>query len=182
MDQHEAVIEPETETEQALAVAAERVVAALSKPSEMTEQSKFNIHELLVLYDFGIGKVKKRLQARWRLCFSLAVSAGGVWAVMADDKIGYLGIFWRTNNINVNIRKEVPHPEPDGLYVYVAFHWNETKAALPFRFRSHMVRACPGARFIGGHDFRVGHGRRPMGTPFVIPIPKSRIDAVKVRN
>jgi len=174
VDQPEAVIEPETEVEQALAQVAERVVRLVATP-KVLEQGKFNVFELLTLYDFGASKLKPAQLGRWKMCFSLAASTGGVWCARVDAEVGYLGIFWRTKNVNVNLEREIPKPDPSGNYVYLGYHWNVSGIPLLLRFRDHMIRVSPGAEFIAGHDNRLKLRKSRRGRPWVLKIKAGEV-------
>jgi len=174
VDQPETLIEPETAVEEALAHVAERVVRLVSTP-KIEEQGRFNVFELLTLYDFGLNHLKPAQRDRWKMCFAMAASTGGVWCAKVDGEVGYLGIFWRTKNINVNLEREIPKPDPSGNYVYLGYHWNESGLPLLLRFRDHMIRVSPGAEFIAGHDYRVKLRKSRRGRPWVLKIKAGEV-------
>lgn len=177
MAESETVIEPGISFEDA----AERIVAAL-RPTT-TEKARFNLLELLALYDFGVARMKAIHHTRWRTCFALAASTMGVWSASTDEVAVFLGIFWRTNNINVNLAREIPKPDPSGIYVYVGFQWNDgSDASLTTRFKRHLIRSCEGAQFIAWHDNRAKIGKKRRGRPFVLKIRPEQAAALRERN
>jgi len=182
VDQPETLIEPETAVEEALAHVAERVVRLVSTP-KIEEQSRFNLLEMLSLYDFGIARMRPMHHERWRTCFALAASTGGVWSASEDGRTTFLGIFWRTNNINVNLAREVPPPTMDGIYAYVGFQWNDGRdGSLTGRFKRHMIRSCEGAQFIAWHDNRAKLRKKSRGRPWVLKIQPEQAQALRERN
>lgn len=185
MDSPEAVeVEPETETEKALAVAAERIVAAVAS-SPMQTKSKFNLYELLLLYDFGLTHVSKMDRPRWRTCFSLAASTEGVWTILVGGRISYLGIFWRTKNPHVNLAREIPTPDTKGNYIYIGWQWNDGGPPGLRPFMDHMTQSCDGAEFIAGHDNRLKLKKKRRGRLWVLKIPTGRFalaHALRERN
>ena len=122
-------------------------------------QSRFNLLELLELYDAGRRAVSKRDHLRWRATFALGASNNGILAAFQGGVATTLAVFWRTKNVHVDMRKEVPHLHPDGNYVYVAWFWNETADDGSLVLKQHIRRTVMDAEFIAWHDQR-GRGAK----------------------
>jgi hypothetical protein len=174
VDQPETLIEPKTPTEAALAEAAEKIIEAVAPKVLSVSGEKLNIYQLIRLYEFGKDRLKSREWDRWREVFALAVSVGGVWVTYVGDSIGYLGIFWRTKNINVDLSRGVPVPDAAGAFAYIGGHWNESGLPLLKKFRDHVIAACPGIDFIAGHDHRAKLSRARRGKPWVLKVKSPR--------
>lgn len=116
-------------------------------------RSRFNLYELLCIYDTGRAFLQKRHHGRWKETFALGVSCGGV-LTGEEGTIGMLSVFWRTDNPVVDLRYKVPAPVADGEYAYVGWLWNAYGKMGVLALRSHIASACPGAKYIAHHDHR----------------------------
>lgn len=173
MDQPEVEVAPQNGTEAALADAAERIVVAVKRYEPPLPASRFNVYELLCLYNFGFDRVGRLDRERWTQAFALAVSVGGVYAIRSGPTIDYLAIFWRTKNPHVNLAREAPRPDEAGTYGYLAWHWNEGKVPGVLRLlRDHMIATCPGIEFIAGHDNRQKVRKKRRGRLWVLEVAR----------
>jgi hypothetical protein len=167
----ESEVIPQNGTERALADAAERIVAEVRRYEPALPASRFNVYELLGLYNFGFDRVDRASRERWTAAFALAVNEGGVFAIRSGRKPLYLAIFWRTKNPHVNLDREMPRPDRDGNYAYLGWHWNVGGVPRVLRqLREHIVNSCEGIEFICGHDNRPKVRKARRGRLWVLEV------------
>ncbi len=142
MDLAEAVTAPVAEPE-------------VTAPAGVVFRSRFNLGEILRLYEIGRDLLLKKHHERWRDTFVLGISTGGVLAAEgADGQIGLISVFWRTDNANVDVAHRLPEPVENGNFVYVCWLWSELGAAGVLGVVRHIEQTFPDARFLAHHDSR----------------------------
>jgi hypothetical protein len=170
----ESEVIPQNGTERALADAAERIVAEVKRYEPALPASRFNMYELLWLYNFGFDRVGRANWDRWTTGFAIAVNPeGGIFAIRSGRKILYLATFWRTRNPNVNLAREIPKPDMNGNYAYIGWHWNDGGVRGALRMlRDHIIASCPGIEFICGHDNRPKVRKSRRGRLWVMEVAR----------
>ena len=121
---------------------------------EIRWQSRWNIAELLALYDAGKAMLRAKNHDRWRETFALGVSCGSIYAGLADEVPGLLAVYWQTDQPVVDIRHRIPIPKVGGAYVYVCWLWNAYGPRGLVKLLRHLETTCHGAGHIAHHDQR----------------------------
>jgi hypothetical protein len=154
---------------------------AETRPVSVTFKSKFNLAEILRLYDIGRLLLPKKHYERWRTTLALGVGLNGVLYVERDGNVALLSVFWRTDNVNVDVRYRLPEPNPDGQTAYVCWLWNDLGPRGVLTLRRHIAHVCEGARYIAHHDQRA-KGKRPARSERERLRGSSRVIQVSMRG
>lgn len=117
-------------------------------------QSRWNIAELLALYDAGKSMLRAKAHDRWRETFALAVSQGSVYCGFVDAVPGLMAVYWQTDQPVVDIKHRIPIPKVGGPYVYICWLWNAYGPRGLVRLLRHIEATCHGAGHIAHHDQR----------------------------
>lgn len=145
---------------------------------------KYNLYDLCRLYEVGLRTLPAEEHDRWRTTFALAASTGGVWAVLDNQTIYALSVFWRTKNPHVNLRREFPVPDPDGTFLYVGWCW--TQGWLVRDFKRYIVSGvASGIDYVAWHDQRAKLKRKARGRLFTWKMPEQPLglkDVLAKRN
>lgn len=155
MDSRSEVIEevrPETPTEEALAVAAEKIVAAVASQEMRVSHS---IASVLRAYHFMLERTKKWYSPEEAACVvALASESHGLVTWMDGTRVVGMGTMWPTANPNVSRSRQLPQLERDGQYLYIDWCFGVGDWTQWRRMISHGALVYAKAGFVCCHDGR----------------------------
>jgi len=136
-------------------VAAPTMVEEAASAIEVHFESRFNIGQILKLYDKGRSLLTPKNHDRWRDTFAIGVATGGVFVGMdVNEDVGLISVFWRTDSPNVRMDLRIPEYSEDGSYVYVCWLWNGFGVLGTRALRNHIRTTQVGAKRLAHHDQR----------------------------
>ena len=145
-------IKPETPVEEALAAAAEKIIAAVAAPGEM--KVRHTIATVLKAYEFMRNHGSHSSPAETQVVLSIASECKGLVLWMNGMEVVGMASFWPTSNPNVPRNRTVPELDADGQYLY--FDWGFTVGDWKQwrRVVQYAAETYQDARFVCCHDCR----------------------------
>ncbi len=157
---------PENDTEQALAVAAEQIVAAVGRHEMRTSH---NMVWALRAYQFMRERTKKYTPLEAAITIAVASECRGLVLWAHEFEIVAMGCFWPTSNPNVSRDRQIPELDLAGQYLYFDFCFGIGDWRMWRKMIEYGAGMYPSARFVCCHDNRSSRrGNRARGSGRVI--------------